>query len=295
MKKSTDSSQDSAKNTSSQFARMLLLVVIMTVLTLTVLFFAGKLTHQKVTAQDFINLQQVDNTHAGFRRAHANSIYIFGTFESNGNLAVYSKANIFHKGTTPFLGRFSVAGSNPTTPDLKAPLRSLAFAVNSDTNHEWRSAMNTPPVMAVANPYDFYEKIQALSPDPLTKITDPEKIKVFFATHPESQAFNDWKATYKPTNSFATEMYHSINAFYLIDKSGHKQPVRWVAVPQATEQNLPKLDSESADALQIQLSKILENNAIKFDLVFTLAMSKTMKITQRSHGQKTEKKSLLVR
>jgi catalase len=143
--------------------------------------------------------------------------------------------------------------------------------MNSDTNHEWRAAMNTPPVMAVANPYDFYEQIQALSPDPLTKKTDPEKIKVFLAAHPESQAFNDWKATYKPTNSFATEMYHSINAFYLIDKSGHKQPVRWVAVPQAIEQDLPKLDSESADALQIQLSKILENNSIKFDMVFTLA------------------------
>ncbi len=96
MKNSADSSQDSAMNNTSQLARMLLLVAIMAVLTLTVLFFAGKLPHQKLTAQEFINLQEGDNPHAGFRRAHAKGICIFGNFESNGNLASYSTANIFH-------------------------------------------------------------------------------------------------------------------------------------------------------------------------------------------------------
>ncbi|KKN63103.1 hypothetical protein LCGC14_0505270 [marine sediment metagenome] len=255
----------------SKLARILLLTIIMTVVVITILFLAGKFSPQKLTAQQFVNLQQGDNTHAGFRRAHAKGICIFGDFESNGNLASYSSATLFEKRISPFIGRFSIAGSNPTAPDLKAPVRSLAFVLNNDTNQEWRVAMNTPPVMAVTNPYDFFEQIQALSPDPITKKPDPEKIKAFFKEHPESKAFNDWKANYVPTNSFATEQYHSINAFYLIDKSGHKQAVRWVAVPQATKESLPKLDVDSADALQIQLSKILKNNTIKFDLVFTLA------------------------
>lgn len=249
----------------------LLLVGIMTILALLILYFAGKLSNQRLTAQQFINLQEGDNSHAGLRRAHAKGICIFGNFESNGNLTHYSTANIFNEGTTPFLGRFSVAGNNPTAPDLQAPVRSLAFLVNGGTNQEWRVAMNTPPVMAVATPYAFFEQLQALSPDPVTKKPSPEKIKAFFVAHPESEAFNQWKTSYVPTNSFATEKYHSINAFYLIDKSGHKQAVRWVAVPQTTKENLPILDSESADALQVQLSKILENNTIKFDLVFTLA------------------------
>jgi len=271
MKKFKIFTQNIAEKNIAQLARMLLLAAIMAMLAILILYFAGRFNNQRLTAQQFINLQEGDNPHAGFRRAHAKGICVYGNFESNGNLASHSTAAIFGKGVTPFLGRFSIAGNNPTAPDLKAPVRSLAFALNSETDQEWRVAMNTPPVMAVATPEAFFEQLQALSTDPVTKKRDPEKIKAFFAAHPESEAFNEWKASYVPTNSFATEHYHSINAFYLIDKFGNKQAVRWVAVPQTMEESVPMLYSESADALQVQLSKLLEKNVIKFNMVFTLA------------------------
>lgn len=252
-------------------ARGSILFAVMLLFGLGILYFAGFLGHESVTAQQFVNLQEGEQPHAGFRRAHAKGICIAGTFESTGALAPYSIATVFKQGATPFSGRFSIAGNNPTAPDLKAPVRSLAFALLNEDNQEWRVAMNTPPVMAVATPDAFFAQIQALSPDPLTKQRDPKKISAFFTAHPETQAFNDWRASYVPTDSFATERYHSINAFYLVNKKGEKQAVRWVAAPQVANGSSLALDIDSPDALQKQLIELLENEPVKFSMIFTLA------------------------
>lgn len=45
----------------------------------------------EVTAQQFVNLQQGENAHEGFRRAHAKGICLSGEFRSNGQLASHSK------------------------------------------------------------------------------------------------------------------------------------------------------------------------------------------------------------
>ena len=257
----------------SLIVRKLLLVASIASFATATLYFAGVFNGDTVTAQRFVDLQQGDNPHLGFRRAHAKGMCVSGHFESTGALASYSTAAIFAQGNTEFLGRFSIAGNNPTAPDLKAPVRSFAFVVNSATSQEWRVAMNTPPVMAVATPEAFFQQLQALSPDPITKQRDPEKIKAFFNAHPESKAFNQWKASYVPSNSFATEYYHSINAFYLHNEQGKQQAVRWQAVPHDDYLELAELDKASADALQKQLAQQLKSQPVKFDLLFTLANS----------------------
>ena len=101
----------------------------------------------EVTAQQFVNLQQGKAAHEGFRRAHAKGICVTGEFRSNGQLADYSVASLFGREVTPFVGRFSVAGNNPTAPDLKAPVRRFALSFAMSPTQQWRIAMNTPPVM----------------------------------------------------------------------------------------------------------------------------------------------------
>ncbi len=252
-------------------SKKITLIAIITLFALTILYFTDAFNSDAVTAQRFVNLQQGDQAHAGFRRAHAKGICLAGSFESTGELAIYSQAKVFDLGATPFVGRFSIAGNNPTAPDLKAPVRSLAFSITTDDNQEWRVAMNTPPVMAVATPDAFFKQLQALSPDPVTKKRSPEKIKAFFAAHPESAAFNNWKASYKPTSSFATEQYHSINAFYLVDEHGKKHAVRWIAKPQLNDENIQPLNNDSVDALQLQLKDQVAQAPVKFDMLFSFA------------------------
>jgi catalase len=228
-----------------------------------------------VSAQQFVDLQQGPSVHAGFRRAHAKGICITGVFASNGALSDYSRSDVLQSGRHPFIGRFSTAGNNPTAPDLGSPVRSLALILSSqdsdDLDAQWRMAMNTPPVMAVATPEAFYEQLLALAPDPETQQRVPAKIQAFFDAHPESKAFLQWRDSYEPTNSFASEQYHSINAFYLVDDEGEKQAVRWKAVPTKASGDIPPLDKASPDALQEQLLQILKAAPVEFDLVFTLA------------------------
>lgn len=111
-----------------------------------------------------------------------------------------------------------------------------------------------------------------LTPDPATGKPDGEKIKAFFAAHPETAAFNQWKQGYTPTTSFATEQYHSINAFYLLDAKGQRQAVRWVAVPQASAQAMADdISASERDALQLELAQRLENDPVRFDLMVSFA------------------------
>lgn len=222
-----------------------------------------------VTAQQFINLQEGGSPFAGFRRAHAKGLCVTGEFVSNGNLASYSLAPLFQAGSTPLLGRFSIGGGNPTAADLQSPVRSLALSFELGAHQRWRTAMNTPPVMAVATPDAFYAQLAALAPNPETGERDPSKIQAFFAAHPETQTFRQWSASYQPTSSFAAEQYNSINAFYLVNAAGERQAVRWHAVPtQATGEN-PYADS--ANALQEEMAAQLAAGSVRFELVFTLA------------------------
>lgn len=225
----------------------------------------------EVTAQRFVNLQEGASPHAGFRRAHAKGFCLAGDFEASGALAAYTDAALFQQGQTPFVGRISIAGTNPTAPDLRAPVRSLALSFGTGDADSWRTAMNTPPVMAVATPEAFYAQLAALAPDPATGQRDPARIQAFFASHPETRAFLAWQKSYVPTQSFASERYHSINAFYLVNREGRRQAVRWAAVPAAPAANTTPLDAENPQALQDEFMARLKQGPVVFDLVFSLA------------------------
>ena len=226
-----------------------------------------------VTAQRFVNLQEGAKPHEGFRRAHAKGFCVAGEFLSNGKLAPYSTAQVFQPGKTGFVGRMSIAGTNPTAPDLRSPVRSLALNLGQGDADGWRTAMNTPPVMAVGTPEAFYEQLSALAPDPATGQRNPERIQAFFASHPETQAFLAWQKSYVPTQSLATERYHSINAFYLLGPKGQRQAVRWAAVPapDTPAQPLTALNPDDPDALQAEFLARVKQAPAVFDLIFTLA------------------------
>ncbi|KKO44467.1 catalase [Arsukibacterium ikkense] len=215
----------------------------------------------KVSAQQFVDLQQGNSAFPGFRRAHAKGICVSGEFRANGQLANYSRASLFKPGSTPFIGRLSIAGNNPTAPDLKAPVRSLALSFTSSRTEQWRLAMNTPPVMAVADPHTFYQQIQAIQ-------AGPAAVKQFFATHPQSSEFLAWAAQYQPSGSFAAETYHSINAFYLVNANGQQQAVRWAMQPTVA---VAATDLTDADALQQEITTRIAADQVVFDWVFTLA------------------------
>lgn len=237
-------------------------------LTFTALLIAGTLSASyaeesvpSVTAQDFVDLQEGNSPHAGYRRAHAKGVCVSGEFRANGNLSDIASTSLFDPGVTPFTGRFSIAGGNPYAPDLSSPVRSLALNFALSSTNQWRIAMNTPPVMAVTNPHDFYQQIVAIK-------EGPEAVQAFFRKHPEAKDFMAWRATYSPSASFSGETYHSLNAFYLHDDEGNKQAVRWKMVPESAASHD---DIDGPDALQQRLAQQLDTAPVVYNWVFTLA------------------------
>jgi catalase len=228
-------------------------------------FFYGGLTPQQI-----VDRQQGSQPYAGFRRAHAKGVCIEGTFQSSGGLATYSRSPIFMAGQiTPVVGRFSIGGNNPTAPDLKAGVRSLALDFRLANGERWRTAMNTPPVLAVRDPQAFFEQIAAGAPDPVTGKPDPARLAAFAAAHPEGASFRAWQASYMPSESFATERYHSINAFWLIANDGKRQATRWQAEPlEGTRVE----GASGSDALSEELSRRIAAAPVRFSLNFVLAL-----------------------
>lgn len=229
----------------------------------------GSLDPQRLTPARVVDVFEHNNgIHPGYRRNHPKGICVAGYFESNGAAANLSKAQVFASGKTPVIGRLALPTGNPYSPDSAAPIRSFAVQFTQANGQQWRSGMNSMPVFPVGTPEAFVDLQKATAPDPKTGQPDPAKPPAFFAAHPEAQPFLAWVKTAKPSASFVTETYNSINAFVLVDGQGRRQAVRWSLVPEA-KGDAPAPDAK--DYLQQDLSDKLASGPQRWSLVLTLA------------------------
>jgi catalase len=234
-------------------------------------YVAGWLTPQRLTSHRLIDaLQNSGGIHPTFRRNHAKGVCVAGYFESSGEAATYSKASVFAPGRTPVLGRLALPNVNPYAPDSSVPLRSFALRFSLPNGEQWRTGMNSMPLFPVATPQAFYEQIVATSPDPATGKPDPKRAGAFFGAHPEAGPFLAWLKTAKPSASYATETYNSINAFYFVDGMGKQHAVRWALVPEANDAG-PGPQAGDGDYLEHDLQQRLVKGPLRWHLRVTLA------------------------
>jgi catalase len=226
--------------------------------------------HPLTSAQLIERMEANAGVYPGYRRAHPRGICFSGYLEMNGTLAPLSRASLLQPGRVQVLGRLSVGAGNPHAADTSVPVRSMALLVRQPDGQQWRMAMNNPPVLAVRTPEDFYEQMGAMRPDPATGKSDPTRVKAFFDAHPESAEFRAWVASYRPSDSFASTAYNSINAFVLVDDKGQRQAVRWSMVPQLAATPLGAA-GVADDALQQDLLQRLQSGPLRWTWRFILA------------------------
>jgi catalase len=188
----------------------------------------GRLTPARVVDR----FEQVNGPHPGFRRNHAKGLCVAGTFTGNGAGVPLSRAGVFPAGrVTPVEGRVALAGGQPYAADAAATVRSLALRFRLPDGEEWRTGVNNIPVFPVRTPEAFYEQLRAAQPDPATGKPDPERLKAFFAAHPESAKAAALIKARTVTSGFADSTYESLNAFRFVAADGRTQPVRWAFIP----------------------------------------------------------------
>lgn len=253
----------------SVLMRFAFIALVLLLIVLAFSYVAGWLAPHRLTPQRMINqLQTNAGVFPGYRRNHAKGVCVSGYFDSNGQAQPYSVAQVFAPGHTPVVGRFAVPGGNPYAPDSSVPIRSMALRFALANGQQWRTGMNSMPVFPVATPEAFYEQLQAQQPDPVTGKPDPAKVKAFFAAHPETSAFLAWVKTAKPSASFATESYWSLNAFEFVDANGERHAVRWRMVSEANDASVGGSDPDYLDADLIQR---LAKGPQRWHLMVTLA------------------------
>ncbi len=196
------------------------------------LFAGGWFTPHALSPDVMINtFEHVNGEHPGFRRNHAKGVCISGHFESNGQGVKLSKSAVFPPGRVPVIGRFALAGGQPYVADAAHTVRSLAILFKLPDGEEWRTGMNNIPVFPVNTAQGFHDLLLASAPDPATGNPDPEKMKTFFAAHPESAKAMALIRNNPVSTSFENSTYNSLNAFRFINADGVTIPVRWAMVP----------------------------------------------------------------
>ena len=249
--------------------RFALIAAVLLMIVLAFGYVGGWLAPQRLTAQRLVNqLQANAGVFSGYRRNHAKGVCVAGYFDSSGQAQTYSVAQVFAPGRTPVVGRFAIPGGNPYAPDSSVPIRSFALRFTQANGQQWRTGMNSMPVFPVATPQAFYAQLQAQQPDPATGKPNPAKVKAFFAAHPETAAFLAWVKTARPSASYATETYWSLNAFEFVDANGQQHAVRWRMVPEASDAATGGGDANYLDA---DLAQRLAEGPQRWHLLVTLA------------------------
>jgi catalase len=236
-------------------------------------YVGGWLSPLRLTPDRMIDgFEEVAGLHPGFRRNHAKGVCVAGFFESNGEGARLSKAEVFRAVRVPVVGRFALAGPRPYLPDSPTNVRSMALSFRPYGDEEWRTGMNDIPVFPVNTAEAFYAQLLASKPDPATGKPDPAKMKAFFADHPEAARALDIIKSKPFSSGFANASYNSLNAFRLINAEGASTPVRWSMA--ATEPFEPAAPAQPAEtdktALFDALIARIERAPLQWHLVVTI-------------------------
>ena len=216
----------------STLARLALIAITLGAVAITFAYLGGWLTPNELTPARFVDgFENVNGLQPGFRRNHAKGVGVSGFFESNGNGVRLSKAAVFRPGRVDVIGRFSLGGGHPEMADTPDAVRGLGLEFSLPNGELWRTTMINLPVFLFRTPEAFFEQMIASKPDPTTGEPDPEKMRAFFARHPESvQALKVIKGQ-KASSGFADSTFHALHAFRFVNAAGASIPVRWVFQP----------------------------------------------------------------
>lgn len=226
-----------------------------------------------VTADEVVSaLENTFGIHTGERRNHTKGTCAAGEFTGLPEAATHTKSALFSGKTIPVIARFSMPGGNPGVPDTARIPRGMALEFRLPDNGLQHITMLNTPVFGAATPQTFLDDIVAKTPDPATGKPDPEKIKIFKASHPDSHPQAEFLAKNNPPVSWANSSYFSIHTFKFINKEDQTTLVRWRFVPQDGEKSLSDSELKSApkDFLEQKLIERVKDGPIRWDMMLTI-------------------------
>jgi catalase len=195
--------------------------------------------------------------HAGQRRNHIKGTCAAGEFVGRSDAAALSRSALFSGKTIPVVARFSLGGGSPAVPDAAPAPRGMALEFRLAGGNLQHITMIDAPIFAAASPASFRDFIVAVKPDPKTGQPDPEKIKAYFATHPDATALQQLASGHNPTANYFQTTYFSVHTFKFVDAKSTEHLVRWRFVPRDGTKEM------TAEEMKAAPHDFLEKNLIE--------------------------------
>ena len=231
------------------------------------------LAASEVSAPEVVEaIEGAFGTTPGERRNHTKGTCALGEFVGTPEAAAYSRSALFSGKPVPVVARFSLSGGNPKVPDTARSGRGMALAFKLPEGQLHHMAMLNTPIFGAATPQTFLDLMQAMRPDPATGKPDPEKLKAFRASHPDSHAQADFLARNNPPASYANSAFWGIHTFKFVDAQNRVTLVRWQFVPQDGEKRLSdeELKTAGANFLEQALIERSARSPVRWDMMVSL-------------------------
>jgi len=211
----------------------------------------------------------------GERRNHTKGTCAIGEFVGSKDAARYTRSALFSGKPVPVVARFSLAGGNPKVPDTARNPRGMALEFKLPGGQLHHMTMLNTPVFGAASPQTFLDITLAMRPDPATGKPDPEKMKAFKASHPDSLAQAEYLASNSPPVSYANSSYFGIHTFKFINKENKTTLVRWQFVPQDGEKKLSdeELKTAGPNFLEQALISRAHQSPVRWDMVVSIGVA----------------------
>lgn len=233
-------------------------------------FTAGWFSPARLSPERLIAVLDPKGVAPGFRANHAKGLCGTGWFDSNGQAARLSFADVFKPGRVRVVARFALSGGMPFQADDAGTVRSLALRFLPEGGAEWRTGMINIPVFPARSAQGFYDVLTATAPDPATGKPDPAKIKALLTRYPETAKALGLIQARTVSSGFADATFNGLNAFRFVDAQGGSAPVRWSVVPAQPASAGPASPGNGPNYLFDDLIKQQAAHPLQWRLVVTV-------------------------
>jgi catalase len=213
---------------------------------------------------------KLNGVHPGSRAFHAKGIVMEGSFKASPEAARLSRTPLFSGRTIPVTVRFSDGNGMPNVADGSpaANPHGMAIKYHLPGGVDTDMVTNSLKFFPVGTGEDFRDLLQAIIASP-PDAPKPTKLEQFFASHPNAPKAFGTAAT---PDSYADEEYHGIDAFIFVSKSGQRQAVRYLLVPEKAVHLTPEeAAKQPPDFLSDELTQRIARKPVVFHLKAQLA------------------------
>jgi catalase len=227
----------------------------------------------EATAEAVVDaLEDAYGLHRGQRRNHTKGIGALGTFIGNPEVKAISRSGLFSGEKLDIVARFSIAGGDPMASDAEKSPRGMGLEFRLPDGSLHHMTMLSTPMFFAAVPQTFLDKFIALAVNPATGKPDPEKLKQFEASHPDSALQIKFLQENNPPPSYANCAFYGIHAFKFINAAGKTTIAKFRFVPQDGEKQLSdtQLKSISPNFLEPALMERMGISPVNWDMIVTI-------------------------